>query len=113
MNLLKEITTFEAIRPLIRYDADSGRVFWVVDRSRTAKAGSEIGTKSKTRRTFKYHGQVYYTHRLIYWLETGTLPDVITHQVFTLNARGEVDNCFSNLQQRASAQVATALFEQG
>jgi hypothetical protein len=31
----------------------------------------------------------------------------------TLNARGEIENSFSNLQQRASAQVATALFKQG
>lgn len=106
MNLLKETTTFNAIKDLIRYDPQAGRVFWLVDRSRTAKAGSEIGTKNKTHRAFKYHGQVYQTHRLIYWLETGTLPETITHRVTTLNARGEVDNRFSNLQQVVPAHVA-------
>jgi hypothetical protein len=106
MNTLKEITTFRAIKDLIRYDAQTGRVFWLVDRSRTAKAGSEIGTKNKTHRAFKYHGQIYQTHRFIYWLETGAMPEVVAHRDTTLNERGEVDNRFSNLQRMDSTDVA-------
>lgn len=102
MNRLKERTTFNTLKMLVRYDAENGRIFWLVDRSRTAKAGNEIGTKNKTHRIFKFHGQVYQTHRFIYWLETGVLPEVVTHSVTTLNARGEVDNHFSNLKQMSS-----------
>lgn len=97
MNLLREMTTYKALESIVRYDAVDGRVYWLVDRSRTAKAGSEIGTKNKTQRMFKYHGKVYQTHRLIYWLETHTLPEIITHRATALNERGERDNRFTNL----------------
>lgn len=97
MNILREMTTYKALESIIRYDAKDGRVYWLVDRSRTAKAGNEIGTRNKTQRTFKYHGKVYQTHRLIYWLETHTLPEMITHRATTLNERGERDNRFTNL----------------
>lgn len=93
-----EIAAFTKLKPLIHYDAEQGRVYWLKNRSRMAKAGGEIGTNVNGQRRFKLHGKTYSLYRFIFWIETHSLPELIIHRIGDLNERGEKDNRFLNLR---------------
>jgi hypothetical protein len=81
--------TFERANELLRYDPESGKLFWRVDRRRV-KAGDEAGSiaASKSGGTLPYcrlevgiDGTVYRAHRVIWLLVTGSLPsECIDHK---------------------------------
>lgn len=98
--IANEIAAFTKLRPLIRYDAEQGRVFWAVSPGKRVKIGDEIGVLViNGYRRFRFKKSLYRTHRLIWWLEHGALPDFIDHRCAVLNARGEKDNRISNLRE--------------
>ena len=75
---MKELTYARASE-LLRYDANSGRLYWCVSRG-TAKAGDEAGFDRKlprqrtSYRIIKIDGAHYMAHRIAYLLHHGKWP---------------------------------------
>lgn len=68
--------TAERARELSRYDPESGRLFWAVDRRKT-KSGAEAGTNYKGRNWYRQvcvDYTVYRAHRVIWLIMTGEWP---------------------------------------
>ncbi|AUU90307.1 Fis family transcriptional regulator [Enterobacteriaceae bacterium A-F18] len=102
--IANEIAAFIKLKPLIRYDAEQGRVFWAVSPGKRVKIGDEIGVLVHNGyRRFRFQKNLYRTHRLIWWLEKGVLPDLIDHCCAILNERGERDNRIANLRESTGA----------
>lgn len=102
--IANEMAAFSQLKPLIHYDAEQGRVFWAVSPGKRVKIGDEIGVLvSGGYRRFRFKRCLYRTHRLIWWLEKGTLPDFIDHCCAVLNARGEKNNQIDNLRESDGA----------
>jgi uncharacterized protein YeaC (DUF1315 family) len=84
MTKARDDLTRDLILELFRYDANTGRLFWRKSRGGVI-AGSEAGYDKPDSRTVyrrvRINGSLYYTHRLIWLIETGEWPDgQIDHQ---------------------------------
>lgn len=66
---------------LFKHDREAGKLFWKVAPSNVVKVGQEAGTiDSKGYRQVRIDGKLYLTHRLIFLLEHGYLPEFIDHK---------------------------------
>lgn len=80
---------------LFEYDAAEGRLFWKVAKARSVKIGQEAGTiGSNGYRSVKIDGRLYLTHRLVFLIETGHLPEFIDHK-----DRDKLNNRIENLRE--------------
>ena len=79
----------------LRYEPDTGHLYWKVDRSSGTKAGDRagcVGVKGYRFVTFK--GKTYYAHRVAWFLHYGEqAPDPIDHE-----NRDRDDNRATNLR---------------
>ena len=83
----------EEIREWIRYDHDTGKMYWL-KRKGKARAGAEVGTvNSHGYVQMRFNSVIYRGHRVAYWLYHGTEPDVVDH----IN-EVKSDNRITNLQ---------------
>src|SRR5215210_2761206 len=63
------------IQSLLRYDPDTGCLFWKIDRNYNALAGSRAGQPTRLGYwSVKIDGIRYQAHRLIWAMETGEWP---------------------------------------
>lgn len=64
---------------VLRYDNESGKLFWKVTRNGYVKAGSEADSKHDTHRTtyirVNIDGYRHYAHRIIWLMSYGSFPD--------------------------------------
>jgi hypothetical protein len=62
------------------FDYKDGVLFWKTTPSRKIPIGSKAGTiTAKGYIRIKINGRLYYAHRLVYLLETGTYPKQLDH----------------------------------
>lgn len=63
------------------FDYKDGKLFWRVSRSRRIKPGDEAGytRKDNGRRIVNLDGKLQFTHRLIFMLHHGWLPNEVDH----------------------------------
>lgn len=67
--------THDRLREVLRYDEDTGKIFWKVSCSNRAKAGSEAGSRtSKGRMSIAVDGRRYLAHRLAWFYVHGEFP---------------------------------------
>ena len=78
--------TYDAVSELLRYEPDTGRLYWKADRLTgkgrvSVKAGSEAGCLCKTHGyvLIGINSRVYRAHRLAWLLHYGEWPDRIDH----------------------------------
>lgn len=91
--------TFSEVDSVLRYDADTGQLFWKVQRGR-CKAGELAGTPSHGYFKIKVLKTLHYAHRLAWLLHHGEWPK---HEVDHINMdRG--DNRIANLRQATRSQ---------
>lgn len=82
---MTELEAFEQLKPLVRYDKEHGKIFWL--------NGVEAGyTNEQGYRLIGFKRKYISTHRFIYWLETGEIHDLIDHK------KGLINNHISNLR---------------
>ena len=64
------------LKTLLHYDGRTGRLTWLVDRARTAKAGDEAGSVKRITGfvTVVVQGKTYLAQRLIWLYMTGEWP---------------------------------------
>lgn len=78
----------DIIKEYIRYDSDSGVLYWKkrYSNSNNISVGDEVGSKRKTGyRDFSFKGKKYQTHRIIWLFEHGKMPS------------GEIDHIDGNV----------------
>lgn len=68
----------ERVREVLRYEPESGLLFWQVSLSNRAKAGAVAGYKSDYVRV-NVDGRSYKAHRLIWFMVTGIWPVEVDH----------------------------------
>lgn len=85
----------ERARELLRYESDTGAMFWRVDRGQRVKAGDQAGYRTAEGYIgVRVEGAFYLAHRLAWFLTTWAWP---THGVDHINGvRG--DNTWANLR---------------
>lgn len=90
----------DRLEELLCYDAATGCFIWRVARGNRA-AGSPAGTiNTDGHRQIRLDGKTYYTHRLIWFWETGTWPlSEVDHR-----DRNRLNNRFGNLRDATSEQ---------
>lgn len=68
------------ILDLFEYDREAGKLFWKVSTGNKIKIGQEAGTiNGNGYRLLGIDGKKYLTHRLIFLIEHGYLPEYIDH----------------------------------
>lgn len=91
----------ELIKQLLRYDPDSGKLYWLQDRRRH-RAGSEAGSLHKRSGYMRVEiaGMGMSAHRVAWFLHYGSWPkDQIDH----IN-KDKTDNCIVNLREATNGQ---------
>lgn len=89
----------ERILSLFEYDAAEGRLFWKVSRGAVA-AGQEAGCVfSIGYRCVMIDGKNYLTHRLIFLIENGYLPECLDHI-----DNDKLNNRICNLREASHSQ---------
>ena len=87
--------TFEEANELLRYDPETGKLYWKVSRGSKAKAGSEAGYIDATGyRRVTVNRKLYLTHRIAWLLTHGTWPE---NQIDHIDGDGN-NNRLSNLR---------------
>ena len=67
--------TFSRFHELLRYEPETGKLFWKVVTSNRAKVGSEAGSISKSGyRTLMVDGYRFLSHRVIFLMQNGAWP---------------------------------------
>lgn len=77
--LFTKMLTHKKVSELLRYDPETGKIFWKVGVGRKIKAGVEAGTLMRrdcnTYRRIMIDGKLYRTHRIAWLLHFGVWPD--------------------------------------
>lgn len=103
----KNDITYDAVAELLRYEPDTGKLYWRVDRLRgryqnivSAKAGDEAGClhKSVGYVYVRVNGRKRRAHRLAWLLTYGEWPDNIDH-INGVKDDNRIDNLRSVTQQ--------------
>lgn len=72
---MKNELTFERASELLRYDEETGKIFWRVTRGGWIKDGAEAGSQWRnTYRQIKIDGRLYKAHRVAWLLHYGVWP---------------------------------------
>jgi hypothetical protein len=73
---ISECVTFDRVDSLLRYDSDTGKLYWRVKPSRRVRSGSEAGClRSDGYIVIKIDGKLYYAQRVAWILHEGQWPD--------------------------------------
>lgn len=105
----------DALLENVAVNVQTGKIVWVKHKKSTL-VGTEPGTKMKEGYTrLKVDGKNYLRHRIIYYVATGKLPDVIDHKN-GVEAGDGIDNLREadqsrNCQNRTKRKVATSRFK--
>lgn len=99
--MLKE-NELETLRNELRYDPESGKIFWKISaRNGTKIAGREAGTSSDSYgyKVVKVNGKMYKVHRLAFILMGEEWPEIVDHINHIRN-----DNRWVNLRSVTSSE---------
>jgi len=97
---LTELEVFKLIKKDVIYNRELGKVFWKNRSDSIVKEGAEIGVLPTSRhKGFNVRGRTCCVHRLIYWLENDTLPEMVDHK-----NRDPRDNRIDNLRAATRSQ---------
>ena len=89
---MKELT-FERANELLRYDAETGKLFWKVNRGTRAKAGDEAGCKQKQKyRRIAVDSKYYLAHRICWLLYYRKLPKYAIDHIDGNGLNNKIDN---------------------
>ncbi len=78
----KPLPDFDTLHRFLRYDPDTGKLFWKVKPSQAVPAGAEAGTRDrKGYIRIKLQGVIYMAHRIIWKMVHGEDPeDLVDHR---------------------------------
>jgi hypothetical protein len=86
--------TRESIGLLVRYEPESGKFFWLVNRGSRARVGNEAGwDRADGYRQIRIENKIYYAHRLAWLSVHDVWPELVDH----IN-RNPADNRIINLR---------------
>lgn len=98
------IRPLDGLEKVLRYEPDTGRFFWLIDRPRRTKAGDEAGHKNKKGYIeIRYNHKTFNAHRIAWYLQMGEDPKDM--EIDHVNGERS-DNRFVNL--RIANQVENA-----
>ncbi len=75
MPKFKPLPSLARVKELVRYDASTGKLFWLQSVARCVKAGDEAGSKDKHGVRIKITKTKYLAHRIIWFLVTEQDPE--------------------------------------
>lgn len=82
------------IKKYLRYDAETGKIFWKLNKGSSGKAGNEAGGQNNGYLTIKLNRKSYKAHRIAWLLTYGSWPE---DQIDHINGNG-LDNRLENLR---------------
>lgn len=93
--------TQKELKEILRYEKNTGKLYWIARISKRMTIGKEAGTKSKRGYVhIKIKGKVYFAHRLAWLYEKGFYPK---HQIDHINHDG-YDNRWDNLREATNTE---------
>lgn len=87
----RALSVVEACR-ILRYEPDTGRFFWRVSASSTAKAGSEAGTNRYGYIVITINGFKYRAHRIAWLVSKGKWPEGVIDHINGYRADNRIEN---------------------
>lgn len=94
------MVTRERVLELLRYEPETGNFYWRMRRGPNVAGRGAGGPNSGGYHQIKIDGRIYYTHRLVWLVETGEWPPQGVDHINRLPA----DNRFVNLREASQAQ---------
>jgi hypothetical protein len=88
------------IKKYLRYDAETGKIFWKLNKGSTGKAGNEAGGQNCGYIRIKLNRKSYKAHRIAWLLTYGSWPE---DQIDHINGNG-LDNRLENLRAVSSGE---------
>ena len=88
--------TYDRVHSLLRYDPDTGKLFWRVRMSNRVKAGQQAGSVNRSGYVqIGFDGHRFWAHRLVFFMQTGNWP---TEEIDHIDG-DKVNNAWSNLRE--------------
>lgn len=100
LTLVATMLTLEEARQILSYDPATGKLTWIVNRSRKVRAGANAGAVSHGYVRIKVDGKPYAAHRVAWLLTTGRWPAA---QIDHING-DRSDNRLVNLREATNSE---------
>lgn len=96
LSMADNFPTYDRVHSLLRYDRNSGELFWRVRMSNRVKAGHKAGSVNKSGYVqIGFDGHRFWAHRLVFFMQTGSWP---TEEIDHIDGN-KLNNAWSNLRE--------------